>query len=35
MANNLWGGSLRKGLAANLPTVPDFPSDTFVTYRVS
>lgn len=28
MANNLWGGSLVKGLAANLPTVPDFPSDT-------
>lgn len=32
MANNLWGGSLRKGLAANLPTVPDFPSDTFGFY---
>lgn len=32
MANNLWGGSLRSGLAANLPTIPDFPSETFGFY---
>lgn len=32
MANNLWVGSVRQGLAANLPTVPDFPSETFGYY---
>lgn len=32
MANNLWTGALAKGTAANKPTVPDFPSDTFGFY---
>lgn len=32
MADNLWAGALRKGTAANLPTVPDFSSDTFGFY---
>lgn len=32
MANNLWSGAVRKGLAADRPTVPDFPSDTFGFY---
>lgn len=32
MANNLWTGAVTKGLAANRPTVPDFPSDTFGFY---
>lgn len=32
MANNLWTGAVTKGLAANKPTVPDFPSDTFGFY---
>lgn len=32
MANNLWGGAFRKGLAADRPTIPDFPSDTFGFY---
>lgn len=32
MANNLWGGAIAKGTAANMPTVPDFPSDTFGFY---
>lgn len=29
MANNLWVSAFTKGLAANRPTAPDFPSDTF------
>lgn len=33
MANNLWVGAVRKGLAANMPTVPDFPDDTFGFYH--
>lgn len=32
MANNLWGGAFRAGTAANKPTVPDFPSETFGFY---
>ncbi len=32
MANNLWTGALRAGTAANKPTVPDFPSETFGFY---
>lgn len=32
MANNLWTGAVTKGLAANIPTIPDFPSDTFGVY---
>lgn len=32
MANNLWTGAVRKGLAANRPTVPDCSSDTFQFY---
>lgn len=32
MANNLWTGAVRAGLAADRPTVPDFPSDTFGFY---
>jgi len=32
MANNLWTGAVTKGTAANKPTVPDFPSDTFGFY---
>lgn len=32
MAQNLWSGSFRTGLAADMPTVPDFPSETFGFY---
>ena len=32
MANNLWTGAFRYGTAANKPTVPDFPSETFGFY---
>ena len=32
MAQNLWAGAVRKGLAADRPTVPDFPSETFGLY---
>lgn len=32
MANSLWVGAVRKGLAADRPTLPDFPSDTFGYY---
>jgi hypothetical protein len=32
MANNLWTGAIRSGLAAAMPTVPDFPSETFGLY---
>lgn len=32
MANSLWVGAFRTGLAAARPTVPDFPSDTFGFY---
>ncbi len=32
MANSLWVDAVRKGLAANRPTVPDFPSNTFGFY---
>jgi hypothetical protein len=32
MSNNLWVGAVRKGLAAAMPTVPDFPSETFGFY---
>lgn len=32
MANSLWVGAVRKGLAADKPTVPDFPSETFGFY---
>lgn len=32
MANNLWTGAVTKGLAAAMPTVPDYPSDTFGFY---
>jgi hypothetical protein len=32
MANNLWVGAVRKGTAANRPTVPDAPDDTFQFY---
>lgn len=32
MADNLWLGAVRKGLAANKPTVPDCAADTFQFY---
>lgn len=32
MANSLWVGAVRSGLAAARPTVPDFPSETFGFY---
>lgn len=32
MANNLWVGAVRVGLAADRPSLPDFPSDTFGFY---
>jgi hypothetical protein len=32
MANSLWAGAFRSGTAANKPTVPDFPSETFGFY---
>jgi hypothetical protein len=32
MADNLWLGAVRKGLAANKPTVPDCSADTFQFY---
>jgi hypothetical protein len=32
MADNLWLGAVRKGLAANRPTAPDASSDTFQFY---
>ncbi len=32
MSNGLWAAAVRKGTAANKPTVPDFPSDTFGFY---
>lgn len=32
MANSLWVGAVRTGLAAAKPTVPDFPSETFGFY---
>ncbi len=32
MADNLWVGAVRRGLAANKPTVPDVPSDTIGLY---
>jgi hypothetical protein len=32
MSNNLWIGAVMKGTAANRPSVPDFPSDTFGFY---
>ncbi len=32
MANSLWVGAVRSGLAADKPTIPDFPSDTFGFY---
>lgn len=32
MADNLWLGAVRKGLAANKPTVPDASSDTMQLY---
>lgn len=32
MADNLWLGAVRKGLAANRPTVPDASSDTMQFY---
>lgn len=32
MANSLWVGAVRKGLAADRSTLPDFPSDTFGFY---
>lgn len=32
MADNLWVGSFAKGLAADRPTVPDFPSGTVGLY---
>jgi hypothetical protein len=35
MANNLWTGAFRYGTAADKPTVPDFPSDTFGFYYES
>lgn len=35
MANNLWSGAVRVGTAANRPTVPDFPSETFGFYYAS
>ena len=35
MANNLWTGAFRYGTAANKPTVPDFPSETFGFYYES
>lgn len=35
MANSLWGGAVRYGLAAAKPTVPDFPSETFGFYYES
>lgn len=35
MADSLWAGAVRKGLAANRPTVPDCASDTFQFYYES
>lgn len=35
MADNLWAGAVRKGLAANKPTVPDASSDTLQFYGES
>lgn len=32
MANSLWVGAVRSGTAANKPTIPDFPSETFGFY---
>lgn len=32
MADNLWVGAVRKGTAANMPTVPDCSADTFQFY---
>lgn len=35
MADNLWAGAVRKGTAANKPTVPDASSDTIQFYGES
>lgn len=32
MANNLWLGAVRSGLAANMPSIPDAPAGTFGLY---